>query len=77
MSLKSVLSTIEGFVTKEVKAVEGFVSKVEAIEQKVVPEIKALMPELITLYNEVKAAAPQVEADINAVAVIIAEIASL
>lgn len=77
MSLKSILTAIEGFAAKEVKAVESFAAKVEAIEQKIAPEIKALMPELVTLYNEAKAIVPQVEADIQAIAVIIAEVAAL
>jgi hypothetical protein len=77
MSVSSVIASIEGFVKKEIKGAETIIAKAEAIEKAVAPQIKALMPELVSLYNAAKAAIPQVEADIQAIAIIIAEVEAL
>jgi len=78
MSLKTVFEKVEAFVSKEIKGTEAFLEKAATIEKKVAQEIATeLLPDLKTLYIEAKAAVPLVEANVAAIAEIIAEIETL
>ena len=77
MSLATAFLKIEAFVSKEVKGIETFVEKVEAVEKKVAPELADVLAEAKKLYTAAKAAVPVVEADISIIAEIIAELETL
>jgi len=77
MSLATAFLKIESFVKREVKGIETFVEKVEAVEKKVAPELADVLAEAKKLYTAAKASVPVVEADIAIIAEIIAELETL
>lgn len=70
----SILKAIGTFVSKEVKGAEKTVAAVGAFLKKEEPKVETLLNTAIADYKVIQAAVPVIEADLQAVAIFIADL---